>query len=77
MQRRDVQIEPAARCDGCSFEWYGETAADGLRALGRCIRCGGHVTFPDRGPRRQPPALEMIDPRLQPHQVMGAPRLPG
>jgi len=35
------------------------------------------VTFPDRGPRRQPPALEMIDPRLQPHQVMGAPRLPG
>jgi hypothetical protein len=66
---------PAARCTGCNFEWYGATAADGLRALGRCIRCGGKVEFPERPPRRAS-APEHIDPGLAPYQVMGPPRLP-
>ena len=61
-----------ARCEGCGFACYGATAADGLRALGCCIRCGGHVVFADGV---KPPADERIDPRLGPHQVLGTPRL--
>jgi hypothetical protein len=67
-----VNAEPTARCEGCGFAWYGATAADGLRALGHCIRCGGHVVFTDRA---TPPADAPIDPKLGPHQVLGAPRL--
>jgi hypothetical protein len=38
--------------------------------LGHCIRCGGHVVFAENVP---PPADEPIDPKLQPHQVLGRP----
>jgi hypothetical protein len=43
-----------------------------LRALGCCIRCGGHVVFADGV---KPPVDERINPRLGPHQVLGTPRL--
>ena len=66
--------EPAARCEGCGFAWYGETAIDGLRALGHCIRCGGQVAFRDRPP--PPTHMDPVQPGMGPHQVMGAPRLP-
>ena len=66
--------EPAASCDQCGFCWYGPTAADGLRALGSCIRCGGHVTFHSRASRRGPATLEAIDPHARPYNVMGPPR---
>ncbi|HYZ28484.1 MAG TPA: hypothetical protein VE570_05455 [Thermoleophilaceae bacterium] len=52
--------------------WYGATAADGLRALGHCIRCGGQVTFSEATPE---PPEEHVDPALGPHQVLGPPRL--
>jgi hypothetical protein len=51
---------------------YGATAADGLKALGHCIRCGGTIVFSED---LRPPADKTIDPRLGPHQVLGAPRL--
>jgi hypothetical protein len=66
--------ESAARCQGCGFAWYGETAVDGLRALGSCIRCGGAIAFADHPPR--PARLDPICPGMGPHQVMGPPRLP-
>jgi hypothetical protein len=43
-----------------------------LRALGQCIRCGGRVAFSDRA---SAPRDSALDPKLGPHQVMGAPRL--
>lgn len=61
-----------AQCEACGFAWYGATAADGLRALGHCIRCGGKVTFSARATVPEDPP---IDPRLGPHQVLGSPRL--
>ena len=64
--------EPTARCEGCGFAWYGPTAADGLRTLGHCIRCGGTITF---SKREVPPPDERINPAIGPHQVLGAPRL--
>jgi hypothetical protein len=66
-----VRGEPTARCEGCGFTCYGATAADGLRALGQCIRCGGKIAF---AKDVSPPRDERIDPRLGPHQVLGAPR---
>jgi hypothetical protein len=53
--------------------WYGETAVDGLRALGKCIRCGQKVAFADRPPA--PARLDPIHPGMSPHQVLGTPRL--
>lgn len=64
--------EPTARCEGCGFAWYGATAADGLRALGQCIRCGGNIVF---SARATAPAEEPINAALGPHQVLGTPRL--
>jgi hypothetical protein len=51
---------------------HGATAADGLRSLGHCIRCGGNVVF---AANLAPPPDEPIDPRLGPHQVLGAPKI--
>jgi hypothetical protein len=61
-----------ARCEGCGFAWYGPTAADGLRALGCCNRCGGHVVF---SADAAAPEDDPIDPQLGPHQVLGNPRI--
>ena len=66
------QREPTARCDDCGFAWFGAMAADGLRTLGHCIRCGGRVVFSERA---RPPVEEAIDPKLGPHQVLGPPRV--
>lgn len=66
--------EPAARCEGCGFAWYGATSADGLRALGHCIRCGGKIVFGERAAKAE--RIEHIDPAMGPHQVLGAPKLP-
>ena len=36
---------PRVQCDDCHFEWYSASVADGLRFLGACPRCGGHLEF--------------------------------
>jgi hypothetical protein len=36
---------PRVRCGGCAFEWFGPTAAHGLRIVGACPRCGGVLDF--------------------------------
>lgn len=38
---------PRVRCRACDFAWYGETAADGLRIVGACTKCGGELAFAD------------------------------
>jgi hypothetical protein len=63
---------PVARCESCGFACYGATAADGLKALGHCIRCGGTIVFSED---LRPPPDKTIDPRLGPHQVLGTPRI--
>jgi hypothetical protein len=36
---------PRVHCDDCRFAWYGASADDGLRVVGACPKCGGHLTF--------------------------------
>ena len=36
---------PRVQCDDCRFAWYGASAADGLRVVGECPKCGGHLAF--------------------------------
>ena len=36
---------PRVQCDDCCFAWYGASAADGLRVVGQCPKCGGHLEF--------------------------------
>jgi hypothetical protein len=36
---------PRVQCDDCRFAWYGASAADGLRVVGTCPKCGGHLEF--------------------------------
>jgi hypothetical protein len=36
---------PRVQCDDCCAAWYGASAADGLRVVGRCPKCGGHLAF--------------------------------
>ena len=36
---------PRVQCDECRFAWYGASAEDGLRVVGACTKCGGHLTF--------------------------------
>jgi len=36
---------PRVQCDDCCFAWYGASAADGLRVVGACPKCGGHLEF--------------------------------
>ena len=40
-----MALDPRVRCSGCSFAWYGATAAHGLRIVGSCPRCGGELEF--------------------------------
>ena len=42
-----MRSSPRVRCADCEFAWYGATAADGLRVVGACTRCGGHLEFRD------------------------------
>ena len=63
--------DPIARCEDCGFAWYGRTAADGLRALGHCVHCGGTIAFSERA---QAPPDEAIDPHMTPYQILGPPR---
>jgi len=37
--------DPRVRCGGCSFAWFGASAAHGLRIVGSCPRCGGELEF--------------------------------
>jgi hypothetical protein len=36
---------PRVQCDDCCFQWYGASSADGLRVIGTCPRCSGHLRF--------------------------------
>ena len=58
-------------CIECGFEWFGPTAADGLRLVGRCTRCGGELRFNDED--GLPPIPEPGE-DVPAHLVLGNPR---
>lgn len=60
---------PRVRCDDCSFEWFGATAAHGLRIVGACPRCRGRLEFLVAGDEPPPPAADARDPAA----VLGTP----
>ena len=68
MMRSD---QPKVTCTECSFEWFGDTAAHGLRTVGACTRCGGKLRFAE-----EPSLPVLIEPaaNVPAHLVLGAPR---
>jgi hypothetical protein len=65
---------PRVRCGGCAFEWFGATAAHGLRIVGSCPRCSGGLEF--LVPEEEAPAAAPVPERLQalhPAAVLGTP----
>ncbi len=59
-------------CTECGFEWFGPTAAHGLRMVGSCIRCRGKLRFHDD---QGLPAIAEPANDLPAHLVLGNPRL--
>ena len=59
-------------CTECGFEWFGPTAAHGLRMVGSCTRCRGKLRFDD-----EPALPEIVEPaaNMPAHLVLGTPRL--
>jgi hypothetical protein len=68
---------PRVRCDGCGFEWFGPTASHGLRIVGACPRCGGHLDFLE--PAEEPAVASAPGPveraltQVSPASVLGTP----
>ena len=69
-----MRSSPRVRCADCEFAWYGATAADGLRVVGACTRCGGHLEFRDEA--EPAPETDTAGDRLagvSPAAVLGLP----
>jgi hypothetical protein len=66
---------PRVRCGSCAFEWFGATAAHGLRIVGSCPKCGGELEFLAHDD--EPAALAAPVPErlraLHPAAVLGTP----
>ena len=67
--------EVTVRCTKCGHEWFGVAAADAMKALGSCIRCGGEVDFPRGDPGALDDPFEGLGADTLPHQVLGKPRI--
>ena len=67
---------PLVWCDDCGFEWHGRISAEGLRVIGSCPRCQGHLEFRDdsssTAPATEKPGGGEQE-ELQPWQVLGTP----
>ena len=63
--------KPRVACTDCGFEWFGPTAADGLRTVGHCTRCGGTLRFNEEN--GLPPIPEPVA-DMPAHLVLGNPR---
>jgi len=67
-----MRTSPQVRCRACDFEWYGATAADGLRIVGSCTRCGGELEFLTEQPSESPAMSDQLV-GVAPAAVLGAP----
>ena len=64
---------PRVQCGDCRFAWYGASAADGLRVVGSCPKCGGDLAFLAA---RSPASAFAVNDRLAavaPAAVLGLP----
>jgi hypothetical protein len=69
------RMDPAlVSCTSCSRTWHSRTMADGLRAIGRCPRCGGELEW---SASTAEATTDSPAPRTDqaPHLVLGVPRL--
>jgi hypothetical protein len=64
---------PRVQCDHCSFAWYGASAADGLRVVGACPRCGGELIFLGSEPSSSAFAVAERLAGVMPAAVLGLP----
>jgi hypothetical protein len=68
-----MRPSPRVRCGGCAFEWFGATAAHGLRIVGSCPKCGGGLDFlVAEEEERATPASDALH-KLAPAAVLGRP----
>lgn len=68
-------MDPAlVSCTSCSRTWHSLTMAEGLRAIGRCPRCGGTLEWLATAEQS---TTDAPAPRTDqaPHLVLGVPRL--
>ena len=67
---------PAVSCDDCGRSWNSPALADGLRLLGSCPRCGGHLAFRDESEAESPGPVTPPEGHapVEPHLVLGIPR---
>jgi hypothetical protein len=68
-----MRPSPRVRCGGCAFEWFGETAAHGLRIVGSCPKCGGTLDFLVADEAERPAAAAERLHGLNPAAVLGTP----
>jgi hypothetical protein len=67
-----MRPSPRVRCEDCDFAWYGATAAHGLRVVGSCPRCGGHLAFLADDDLPAPEVTERLA-GVTPASVLGTP----
>lgn len=68
-----MRPSPRVRCGGCAFEWFGATAAHGLRIVGSCPRCGSGLDFlVEAEDEPAPPLLDRLR-EIHPAAVLGTP----
>jgi len=66
---------PAVACSDCGRTWNSQSMVEGLRLLGACPRCGGHLDFAEDDAVTPLHALEPEDASVvAPHLVLGIPR---
>jgi hypothetical protein len=63
---------PRVTCDDCRFAWYGASAEDGLRVVGNCPRCGGHLDFATDAPASAFAVNDRLS-KVSPAAVLGLP----
>jgi len=64
---------PRVTCDDCRFAWYGTAAEDGLRVVGACPKCGGHLEFLASDAPASAFAADDRLARVAPSSVLGLP----
>ncbi len=67
---------PAVTCLDCGFAWRSRAMADGLRVIGSCPKCRGHLRFAEAEPPAPAPEAPAPEPARSaaPHLVLGVPR---
>lgn len=65
---------PLVTCAACERAWHSAAMAEGLRHVGKCPRCGGHLRFAEAAPELSAERDTEPASATAPHLVLGVPR---